>query len=105
MTDRHRLKEAHIEGCGVDPAGSFSVEALPAPEGWRLLVLTGELDMAAGPAVRARVDEAAGARGLVIDLAEVTFVDSSMLQELLRAAAELDRYETRLVLAGVAEAV
>src|SRR3954464_15823039 len=98
MTDRHRLKEAHIEGRGVDPAGSFSVEALPAPEGWRLLVLTGELDMAAGPragararaagpAGRARGDEAAGARGLVIDLAEVTFVDSSMLQELLRAAA------------------
>jgi anti-anti-sigma factor len=51
------------------------------------------------------VDAAATGRGLVLDLSEVTFVDSSMLKELLRAATELDRYETRLVLAGVPDAV
>ena len=37
----------------------------------------------------------------MLDVSEVTFVDSSMLKELLRAGAELSRYETRLVLAGV----
>ena len=41
---------------------------------------------------------------MVLDVAEVTFIDSSMLKELLRADAELARYETRLVLAGVPRA-
>ena|SRR4051794_18938149 len=105
MTESHRLHEAHIQGRGIDPADAYSVELTCEPDGVRLLVLAGELDMAAAPAVRTCVDEAAGTRGLVIDLAGVTFIDSSMLKELLRAAAELDRYETRLVLAGVADTV
>ena len=105
MTDSHRLHEARIEGRGIDPAGVFNVEVAPAPDGVTVVVLSGELDMAATPLVRARVDEAAGTRALVLDLAAVTFVDSSMLKELLRASGELDRYETRLVLAGVSDAV
>ena|SRR5436190_6574673 len=105
MTDSHRLHEAWIDGRGVDPPGAFSVEAAPAADGVAVVVLTGELDMAATPSVRGHVDGAAGKRGLVLDLADVTFVDSAMLKELLRASAELDRYETRLVLAGVPDAV
>src|SRR3954465_15293334 len=105
MTESYRLHEVHIHGRGTDPADAYSVESTCEPDGVRLLVLAGELDMAAVPAVRTRVDEAAGTRGLVIDLAGVTFMDSSMLKELLRAAAELHRYETRLVLAGVVDAV
>jgi len=85
----------------VDPAGAFSVEAVPAPEGVVVVALTGELDMAATPSVRGYIDGAAGKRALVVDLSEVTFVDSAILKELLRARAELERYETRLVLAGV----
>jgi anti-anti-sigma factor len=77
MTDGHRLHESRIEGRGVDPAGAFTIE----------------------------VDSASNGRALVIDLAEVTFVDSSALKELLRAATELDRYETRFVLAAVPPAV
>jgi anti-anti-sigma factor len=100
MSEGHRLHEAHIEG-GVEPAGAFTVEARPAPEGISLVELSGELDIAATSEVRACVDEAAGRLGLVLDLSGATFVDSSMLKELLRASAELDRYETRLVLAGV----
>jgi anti-sigma B factor antagonist len=100
MSEGHRLHEAHIEG-GVEPAGAFTVEARPAPEGISLVELSGELDIAATSEVRACVDEAAGRRGLVLDLSGATFVDSSMLKELLRASAELDRYETRLVLAGI----
>lgn len=105
MTDGHRLHESYIEGRGVDPAGAFFVEREAASEGVAVIVLRGELDMAAAPAVRSNVDAVASGRGVVIDLAEVTFVDSSMLKELLRAAAELDRYGTRLVLAGVPVAV
>ena len=104
MSEGHRLHEAHIEG-GVEPAGAFTVEPRPAPEGVALVELGGELDMAATAAVRSRVDEAAGRRALVLDLAGATFVDSSMLKELLRASAELDRYETQLVLAGISPAV
>jgi anti-anti-sigma factor len=105
MTDGHRLHESRIEGRGVDPAGAFSVESIPGPDGVAVIVLKGELDMAAAPTVRSHVDAASSGRGLVLDLGEVTFVDSSMLKELLRAATELDRYETRLVLAAVSDAV
>ena len=104
MSEGHRLHEAHIEG-GVEPAGAFTVEARPAPEGISLVELSGELDIAATSEVRACVDDAAGRRGLVLDLSGATFVDSSMLKELLRASAELSRYETRLVLAGITPAV
>jgi anti-sigma B factor antagonist len=105
MTDGHRLHESHIEGRGVDPAGAFRVERTSPRDGVELIVLAGELDMAAAPEVRAHIDAASGIRGVVLDLGEVTFVDSSMLKELLRAAGELDRYETRLVLAAVPGAV
>jgi anti-sigma B factor antagonist len=105
MTDSHRLHEAQIEGRGVDPAGAFAIDVLGASGGVAVVALAGELDMAATPAVRMHVDDAAGGRALVLDLSEVTFLDSSMLKELLRATTELDRYETRLVLAAVPSAV
>ena len=83
----------------------FSVDAVAGPEGVTIVALTGELDMAAAPVLREHVDRAAGARALLIDLSRATFVDSSMLKELLRAGGELDRYDTRLVLAGIPPAV
>jgi anti-sigma B factor antagonist len=101
MIEGHRLHESRIDGGRVEPAGAFTIEHVTAPGGIGVVVLAGELDMAATSAVRTRVDAAAGARGLVIDLAAVTFIDSSILKELLRAGAELGRYDTRLVLAAV----
>jgi anti-sigma B factor antagonist len=100
MSKGHRLHEAQIEGARVDPAGAFAVEACAAPDGVALIELSGELDIAATSVLRSHVDEAAGLRGMVLDLSGATFVDSSMLKELLRASAELARYDTRLVLAG-----
>src|SRR5215211_4079885 len=104
MSEGHRLHEAHVDG-RVEPAGAFTVESCPSPDGIAVVQLDGELDIAATSAVRSRVDEAVGRRALVLDLAGATFVDSSMLKELLRAGAELDRFETRLVLAGISPAV
>ena len=104
MSEGHRLHEAHVEG-GVEPAGAFTIEVLPAPDGVAVVELTGELDIAATSELRTCVDEAVARRALVLDLAGATFLDSSMLKELLRANAELDRYETLLVLAGIAPAV
>lgn len=105
MNEGHRLHETSIPGRGVDPAGAFTIEELPAPDGAVTLVLRGELDMAAAPALRLRVDAAAGRRGLVVDLSEATFIDSAVLKELLRAGPELARHDTRLVLAAVAPPV
>jgi anti-anti-sigma factor len=99
MSEGHRLHEAYVDG-GVEPAGAFTVESHVA-----VVELAGELDMAATGEVRSRIDEAADRRALVLDMAGATFLDSSMLKELLRANDELGRYDTRLVLAGVAPAV
>src|SRR4051812_8615546 len=88
MNEGHRLHEARLEG-SVEPAGAFTVEPRPGPPGICLVELSGELDIAATAPVRACVDQAAGSRGLVLDLSGATFLDSSMLKELLRAGAEL----------------
>jgi anti-anti-sigma factor len=101
MIEGHRLHESRIDGRGVDPVDVFRIEEIRGPDGIATIVLIGELDMAASAAVRGYVDAAAGLRGLVIDLGGATFIDSSMLKELLRAGAELSRYETRLVLASI----
>ena len=101
MIEGHRLHETEIDGLGVEPAGAFAVARCAAPAGITVLELSGELDIAAAPALRARVDEAAGERALVLDLSGATFVDSSMLKELLRSHAELARYDTTMVLASV----
>jgi anti-anti-sigma factor len=65
-----------------------------------VLTLEGELDLAAAPALRKHVDEFDG-ESLVLDFARVTFIDSAVLKELLRARAELSEKGVRLVLAGV----
>ena len=66
-----------------------------------VLALEGELDLAAAPRMRARIEHAADGRALVIDMRGVTFVDSAALKELLRARTELPARDVRLVLAGV----
>ena len=105
MNTGHRLHEAQIEHAGMEPAGAFAVEPCHSPDGVAVIRLAGELDIAATSEVRAHVDGAAGRRGVVLDLSGATFVDSSMLKELLRASSELERYDTRLVLAGIPPAV
>jgi anti-sigma B factor antagonist len=59
----------------------------------RVVTLTGRIDAAAAPTVRDRVREAvaAGARHVVIDLADVSFLSSSGLRILLLLARELRR--------------
>src|SRR5215210_5902936 len=105
MQEGRKLHETSVSGRGIDPAGAYQLEELPSSDGVMTLVLRGELDMAAAPELRERVDGAVGRRGLVIDLGEATFIDSAVLKELLRAGAELSRYDTRLVLADIAPPV
>jgi anti-sigma B factor antagonist len=103
--DGHKLSEFEIAGRGMEPAGAYTVEHLAGPAGVATVVLGGELDMASTAELRERLDAAAGLRGLVVDLGEATFIDSAVLKELLRANAELARYETRLILAAISAPV
>jgi anti-anti-sigma factor len=88
-----------IDEHGLRPPPAFGVQE-ERRAGAVVVRLSGEVDVAASGAVRARVDGAAGGP-LVVELSEVTFVDSSGLRELLRARMECERLGGRLVLACV----
>jgi anti-anti-sigma factor len=103
VEDRHEA--ASIDARGIRPPAAYSIAEGEGMPGVSVLVLHGELDLAAAPVLRARVDEAASGRGLVIDLTETKFIDSAVLNELLRARAELAANDVRLVLAGVPQPV
>lgn len=65
----------------------FRIHEERSPDGTVVLVLHGEADLHVAPAVRDRLFEAvgSGATAIVVDLADVTFVDSMMLGALLGA--------------------
>ncbi|HWM11690.1 MAG TPA: STAS domain-containing protein [Solirubrobacteraceae bacterium] len=100
-----RSEPAGIDARGIRPPAAYAIAEGGSSGGVTVLVLTGELDLAAAPVLRARVDAAAGGRGLVVDLEQTTFVDSAVLKELLRARAELAAADAGLVLAGVSTPV
>lgn len=82
----------------------FAVAVGEASDGVALLVLEGEMDMAAIRAFRAGVEDAVGdreIRTLILDMAEVPFMDSSMLRELLRVNQELRQQGAWTVLAAL----
>jgi anti-anti-sigma factor len=83
----------------------YSIAEGESTERVRVLVLEGELDLAAAPRLQARVAETDSGRALVLDFARVSFIDSAVLKELLQARAELAERDVRLVLAGVAPPV
>jgi anti-sigma B factor antagonist len=82
------------------PHPSFLLDTRATVDGVVTIALGGELDLAAAPLLRERID-AAGGSALVLDLSQVTFADSSILRELLRAREERERRGEPLVLAGV----
>jgi anti-anti-sigma factor len=94
-----RRETAGIDAVGIKPPPAYTLRDAAAPAGVVLLALGGELDLAAAPLLRSRVDAAEGA--LVLDFARVTFIDSAVLKELLRARAELSARGVRFVLAAV----
>jgi anti-anti-sigma factor len=94
-----RRETARIDAAGIKPPPAYAIADAPAPAGVVLLDLAGELDLAAAPALRGRVDAAEGA--LVLDFTHATFIDSAVLQELLRARAELSARGVRFMLAAV----
>jgi anti-anti-sigma factor len=101
MDDR---EPPRVDALGIKAPPAFAVGEASAPGGPTVIVLRGELDMAAATAVRRLVD-AADRTGLVIDLSTVTFADSSALRELLHARTAVAERGARLVLAAVPQAV
>jgi anti-anti-sigma factor len=91
--------DEHIDDPGRRAPAAYSIRDAAA-DGVSVVVLEGELDLAATPLLRARVDETTGP-GLVLDFRRASFIDSAVLKELLRARAELGARDVRLVLAGV----
>jgi anti-sigma B factor antagonist len=104
MLHRPDPAPARVDTQGIRPPAAFEIVATPLRQGLALLLLRGELDLAAAASLRSQVDSVAG-MGLIIDLREVTFVDSSALRELLHARDALERRGGRLVLSGVPSAV
>jgi anti-sigma B factor antagonist len=89
------------EAASIDERGLRAPAAYSIRDGATgVLKLEGELDLAAAPALRKRIDEFDG-ESLVLDFGRVTFIDSAVLKELLRARAELSENGVALVLAGV----
>src|SRR4051794_21574205 len=107
MEEAQRNSGPDVDERGIKPPPAFAIEDLAAPAGTLLLWLAGELDLASSADFRDRVETglAAGARNVVIDMAEALFIDSSMLKELLRAQAAAEEAGGRLVLAGVRPAI
>jgi anti-sigma B factor antagonist len=98
-TNEHSTVDEH----GIRPPSVYAIEARDPVDGIAVLALSGELDLAAAPAIRERLAHArtAGARGVVLEMADVTFLDSSALRELLSADAALRADGAQLVLAAV----
>jgi anti-sigma B factor antagonist len=85
------IEQSSVDERGIRPPSVYAIDAREPVDGIAVLALSGELDLAAAPVLRERLDaaRAGGGRGIVLDMAEVTFLDSSALRELLRADAAL----------------
>jgi anti-anti-sigma factor len=85
----------------MTPSPAFRMERQEAPSGVILLILAGEIDLATSGQFRAVVDEAiADKASLVADVEEVTFMDSTMLRELLRAHRDIGSAGRHFILAA-----
>jgi anti-anti-sigma factor len=67
----------------------------------------GELDVATAPKLGSAVDAAikGGARDVLLELHEVTFLDSSGIREIVRGRKELEEQGGRLMVEGASGAV
>jgi anti-anti-sigma factor len=81
-------EHSSVDAHGIRPPDAFVIEVRDPVDGFLVLGLEGEFDLAAADALRERlqVARAAADRGVVCDFSDVTFVDSSGLRELLRAS-------------------
>ena len=65
------------------------------------VVVHGDIDMAGGPVLEAALVPCEGSEPIVIDLADVSFIDSSGLRSLLEAVRRARTRDTEVVLRAV----
>lgn len=83
----------------ADPPPSFSWASYAQGPGITRVTLNGELDLAAAPRLDEALSEAArGSVAVILDLSELTFMDSSGLHAIVTARARLAEAACRLVL-------
>ena len=101
--DERSTEQPSVDAHGIRPPDAYGIAVREPVAGAAVLALAGEFDLAAAEALRAQLDlaRATAERGVVLDLAEVTFVDSAGLRELLRAHGALASERKGLVLTGL----
>jgi anti-anti-sigma factor len=105
----HQPGHMKREGHPMDDETSLTVETVgheTDTHAYRLQ-LTGELDLASAPLLITRVEEciAVGAKLVIIDAADVEFIDSSGLRAIISAGNLLADTGGRLLIDGVSGAV
>ena len=98
------LTEAGAPGSGLSGGRESAVAGIDSRDGTVVVSLAGELDLYNAEEVRAALlDAAAGGPGaLVVDLEEVTFIDSTALGVLIEARSRMaDRSGFRLAAPGL----
>jgi anti-sigma B factor antagonist len=82
----------------MPPAGQFRLDLEHGPDGAMVLVLYGDADLHVAPELRERLTRTIeeGATALVVDLSDVTFVDSMALGVLLGAMKRIRAVGGRL---------
>jgi anti-sigma B factor antagonist len=103
MGKGRQTEGARVDAHGIRPPDAYSIAERAAPHGVVVLELSGELDAAAASVLRRRFEDALerGPAGVVADMAEVTFADSSALRELLRADAAMRAAGSRFLPAAL----
>ena len=71
-----------------------------------VMVLSGDLDLSTAPILREELAqvEASGVRAIMLDLREVTFIDSTGLHEFLQARSRAQDNGHRLLMSGASPA-
>jgi anti-anti-sigma factor len=105
--EERSIEQPSVDAHGIRPPDAYGIEVRESVAGALVLALIGEFDLAAAAALREQLDAAkeTADRGVVLDLTEVTFVDSAGLRELLRAHGALVGEGKALVLTGLQPAV
>jgi anti-sigma B factor antagonist len=92
------------EGADTD----FEVSIDEHAEGYSVIAVRGEMDLHNAPTFQYAIERAAkneGVGAVVVDMAEVTFMDSTALSALMRSKDALDQQEVSLRLAAPSGAV
>ncbi len=84
----------------------FEVNIVEHADSYSLVSVRGEIDLHSAPKVQHAVERGAnGVEAVVLDMGEITFMDSTALSMLMRAKDELQERRVSLRLAAPSEAV